>query len=72
MEKIDLSGKVTLITGASRGIGRQAAIRMANAGALVVVNYHRSESDALDVVRQIGQEVLPIVRRETGTASMWV
>ena len=60
METIDLTGKVALITGASRGIGRQAAIRMANAGALVAVNYHRSEADALAVVREIGNRAIAV------------
>jgi NAD(P)-dependent dehydrogenase (short-subunit alcohol dehydrogenase family) len=60
METIDLNGKVALITGASRGIGRQAAIRMANAGALVAVNYHRSEADALAVVREIGDRAIAV------------
>jgi 3-oxoacyl-[acyl-carrier protein] reductase len=60
MEAIDLSGKVALVTGASRGIGRQAAIRMASAGARVTVNYHRSEAEALEVVRQIGNEAMAV------------
>jgi len=60
METIDLTGKVALITGASRGIGRQAAIRMASAGALVAVNYHRSEADALAVVREIGDRAIAV------------
>jgi 3-oxoacyl-[acyl-carrier protein] reductase len=60
MEQIELSGKVALITGASRGIGRQAAIRLANAGAQVAVNYHRSEREALDLVRQIGKSAMPV------------
>jgi NAD(P)-dependent dehydrogenase (short-subunit alcohol dehydrogenase family) len=53
---LDLSGKVALVTGASRGIGRETAVRMADAGALVAVNYRRSESEADDVVREIGAE----------------
>ena len=60
MERLDLNGKVALVTGASRGIGRETAIRMAGAGARVAVNYHRSEAEALDVVREIGENAMPI------------
>jgi len=60
MERLDLNGKVALVTGASRGIGRETAIRMASAGAQVAVNYHRSEAEALDVVREIGENAMPI------------
>jgi 3-oxoacyl-[acyl-carrier protein] reductase len=60
LEKIDLTGKVILVTGASRGIGRGAAIRLANAGASVAVNYHRSEKEALEVVREIGKAAMPV------------
>jgi NAD(P)-dependent dehydrogenase (short-subunit alcohol dehydrogenase family) len=57
---IDLSGKVALVTGASRGIGREAAVRLAQAGARVGVNYHRSKDEALAVVREIGDNALAI------------
>ncbi|CAN5771467.1 3-oxoacyl-[acyl-carrier-protein] reductase [soil metagenome] len=36
----DLTGKVAIVTGGSRGIGRGIALRVAEAGAKVVVNYH--------------------------------
>lgn len=56
MATLDLTGKVVLITGASRGIGRAAAIRIAQEGALVGVNYSRSADEANEVVREIGSD----------------
>jgi NAD(P)-dependent dehydrogenase (short-subunit alcohol dehydrogenase family) len=58
--KLDLGGKVALITGASRGIGAEAAVRMAEAGASVAVNYNRSEREAQEVVRRIGERAFAI------------
>ncbi len=46
------SGKTAIVTGASRGIGRATALRLAEAGANVVVNYFQHETEALDVVRE--------------------
>jgi len=45
----DLKGKVSLVTGASRGIGAAIAISLANAGSEVLINY-RSEHNAADEV----------------------
>jgi enoyl-[acyl-carrier protein] reductase III len=50
---IDLTGKVALVTGSSRGIGRACALRLAAAGADVVVNYVTSGREADDVAAQI-------------------
>jgi glucose 1-dehydrogenase len=56
----DLQGQIALITGASSGIGRAVAIAMAQAGATIVVNYHRD--------RQEGEEVVGEIERQGGKA----
>lgn len=48
-----LKGKVAVVTGASRGIGRQIALTMAREGAVVLVNYNGSASKAEEVVKEI-------------------
>ena len=49
----DIRGRVALVTGASRGIGRDIAFALAAAGARVVVNYRVSANTADEVVREI-------------------
>ncbi len=45
-----LAGKVALVTGGSRGIGRAVTLKLASMGADVAINYHRNDQDARRVV----------------------
>ena len=58
-----LTGKIALVTGASRGIGRQTAITLASYGATVIVNYNGSKEKA--------EEVVSVIKENGGTASTY-
>ncbi len=68
---IDLTGRVALVTGAARGIGRAIATTLAGAGASVVVNYHQNTAAADETVAAItatGGTALP-VQADVGQAA---
>jgi 3-oxoacyl-[acyl-carrier protein] reductase len=52
----DLSGRVALVTGGSRGIGRAIALQLAAAGANIVLNFNRSASEASEVAAVITKQ----------------
>lgn len=59
----DLTGKVALVTGSSRGIGRAVALALANAGASVIINFRTRASEAAQVeaeVRALGARAMSI------------
>ena len=61
----ELIGKVAIITGASRGIGRAIAVELGKEGASVVINYSKDEEGAnetLEVLRELGVVAYAIKR----------
>ncbi|MGW9019059.1 glucose 1-dehydrogenase [Priestia megaterium] len=49
----DLKGKVVIITGASKGIGRAMSVRFGQEQAKVVINYRSSEEEGLEVLKEV-------------------
>lgn len=63
MEARKLGGQVALITGASRGLGSEIAIQLADLGAMVVVNYRSNQKDGeqiVDYIRSKGNNAIAI------------
>jgi 3-oxoacyl-[acyl-carrier protein] reductase len=59
----ELTGKVALVTGASRGTGKAIAIALADAGADVVVNYRSREKEAGETcaeIENLGRRCAPV------------
>ncbi|KAI0439980.1 hypothetical protein F4803DRAFT_495104 [Xylaria telfairii] len=69
---LSLRGKVAIITGASKGIGKASAIAFARLGATVVVNYSSDEEAAqqtLTEIQKLGAGQARLVRADAGTLS---
>lgn len=74
---IDLNGRVALVTGSSRGIGKACALRLGEAGADVIVNYLTSRAAAVETaekIRAMGRRVAVIradISEQDDVASMF-
>ena len=58
-----VKGKCAIITGASRGIGKAIALKLASLGVNIVLNYRSSEKEALEVeneIKNMGVEVISV------------
>ncbi len=51
-----MSERIALVTGGSRGLGKNAALKLAADGTGIVLTYNRSQQEALDVVHEIQQK----------------
>jgi NAD(P)-dependent dehydrogenase (short-subunit alcohol dehydrogenase family) len=49
----DMNGKIALVTGASRGLGRNAALKLASKGVGVIATYQRNAAEAESLVKEI-------------------
>lgn len=64
-----LEGKVAIITGGSKGIGRATALRLATEGAKVVINFSTDASAADEVVKLIGPDKCIAIKADAGDVS---
>jgi 3-oxoacyl-[acyl-carrier protein] reductase len=61
-----LAGKVAVVTGGTKGIGKAVAVALNRAGANVVVNYGRDASAADEVIKQLGADKTLAVQADAG------
>ncbi|HEY51000.1 MAG TPA: 3-oxoacyl-[acyl-carrier-protein] reductase [Dehalococcoidia bacterium] len=67
---MDLSGKVAIVTGSARGIGREIALRLAEAGATVVVSDVADAEPVAGEIREMGRQSLAVAADVTSTSDV--
>ena len=65
----DLSGKVALVTGGSKGIGKATCQALAKAGASVAINYSSDANSAEQLVQEIGPDHAVAVQANASTVA---
>jgi NAD(P)-dependent dehydrogenase (short-subunit alcohol dehydrogenase family) len=66
---MSLKGKVAVVTGGSKGIGRATALKLAAEGASVVINYGKDSDSAKEVVDKIGSSHALAVQADAGNVA---
>ena len=67
---MDLSGKVAIVTGSARGIGREIALRLAEAGANIVISDIAGAESAAEEIKKMGRQSLAINADVSSTADV--
>ena len=67
---MDLSEKVAIVTGSARGIGREIALRLAEAGAAVVVSDVADAGPVAEEIKKMGQKSLAVVADVTSASDV--
>jgi NAD(P)-dependent dehydrogenase (short-subunit alcohol dehydrogenase family) len=72
LDKLKLDGKVAIVTGAGRGLGRAMSIALAEAGADVVVTARTKDQieETANLVRETGRKALPVICDVTDSSSV--
>jgi len=67
---MDLSGKVAIVTGSARGIGREIALRLAEAGANIVISDIAGAESAAEEIKKMGRQSLAVNADVSSTADV--